>query len=226
MTDANFTRTLQRLKAALGVITDAEVATMLGLTKEAFSQRKGRNSFPDHDLRALAAKRPELGLDVERILDGARLSQRRSSVLKRKVRVPAAPAVDTHYPTGHPLPQDVIDDMVAHGETTYQEGVTRRTLERIERDKSIALRMRVTGTARELAAARQMYFRGVIFGVQYALTEALLKLPRPANKEQASGEHLLGFDAGLALAGPLLEQHEKAIRGWLRRAAGQRGGRR
>lgn len=225
MTDASdFQRALTRLKASLRVPTDGEAAAMLGLSKEALSQRKGRNSFPAHELRDLAARRPDLGLDVEGILGDAPYCQRRPPVRRPKYQQPSGV---THHPvTGLPLPQDFVDDTIAHGETDYHAAYHRRLLERFERDRSTALRMRVTGTVRELAAARQTFFRGVIFGAHFALCDALLKLPAPTNKEQYSGEHLLGFDAGRALAGPLLEQHGKAIRGWLRRAAGQRGGRR
>ena len=59
-----------RLKEALAVREDQDVAAALGMTKAAFSARKTRNSFPETELYALAAKRPDLGLDVDYVLTG------------------------------------------------------------------------------------------------------------------------------------------------------------
>lgn len=225
MTDASgFQRALNRLKASLRVPTDGEAAAMLGLSKGALCQRKGRNSFPAHELRDLAARRPDLGLDVDGILGDARFSRRRLPVRRSRAQ---QPKMDTHHPVlGFPLSPDVIADMDAHGETDYWAGNRRRIKARLDRARETALRMRITATARELAAARQSFLRGVLFGVQHGIAAELLKLARPSNKEQDSGEDLLGFDAGKALAGVLLMEHGKVIRSWLRRAAGQRGGRR
>lgn len=66
----NFDQQLLRLKQALGVTSDQDVAAALGLTKAAFSDRKKRGSFPEEKLYALAAKRPELHLDVLHVLAG------------------------------------------------------------------------------------------------------------------------------------------------------------
>lgn len=49
---------------------DQDVATALGMKKAAFSARKTRGSFPDKELLALIAKRPELGLDYDYITTG------------------------------------------------------------------------------------------------------------------------------------------------------------
>jgi len=64
----NFIAAMQRLKAALHVNKDVEVATALGLSKAAFSERKRHGSFPEKKLRSLAEQRPELHLDVDHIL--------------------------------------------------------------------------------------------------------------------------------------------------------------
>lgn len=49
---------------------DGEVAVALGMTKTAFSERKKRGSFPEKELRALAAEKPEI--DVHYVLTGER----------------------------------------------------------------------------------------------------------------------------------------------------------
>lgn len=67
-----FSYPLTRLKHALRVSKDQEVAEALGLSKTAFSERKKRGAFPDENLRVLAAKRPELGIDVDYVLTGIR----------------------------------------------------------------------------------------------------------------------------------------------------------
>ena len=65
-----FSDSLARLKHGLRVSKDQEVADALGLSKTAFSERKKRGSFPEKELHALAAKRPDLGLDVDYVLSG------------------------------------------------------------------------------------------------------------------------------------------------------------
>ena len=71
-----FDQQLSRLKKVLEVREDQEAATALGMTKAAFSARKTRGSVPEKELRALAQQRPELGIDVEYVLTGGRLTQR------------------------------------------------------------------------------------------------------------------------------------------------------
>lgn len=66
----SFEAALSRLKHALRVSNDTEVASALGMNKTAFAERKRRGSFPDRQLLALAAEKPELGLDVSYILNG------------------------------------------------------------------------------------------------------------------------------------------------------------
>lgn len=67
-----FQKFLLRLKEALGVAADKDVAALLGFESRAFAARKRRNSIPDTELYALSAKRPELNLDVQYILTGER----------------------------------------------------------------------------------------------------------------------------------------------------------
>ncbi|MGB4227734.1 MAG: helix-turn-helix transcriptional regulator [Candidatus Dechloromonas phosphoritropha] len=65
-----FSDSLDRLKFALRVSKDGEVAAALGLSKTAFAERKRRQSFPDKELRSLADTRPDLKLDVDYVLTG------------------------------------------------------------------------------------------------------------------------------------------------------------
>lgn len=65
-----FSEALSRLKYLLHVSKDGEVAEALGLSKTAFSERKRRCSFPADELRALAQRRPDLGIDVNYVLTG------------------------------------------------------------------------------------------------------------------------------------------------------------
>ena len=67
-----FEPVLLRLKEQLGVSTDKEVASILGLGDKAFNARKKRDSFPEDKLLALHAKRPDLNLDIAYILIGER----------------------------------------------------------------------------------------------------------------------------------------------------------
>lgn len=67
----NFLDIANRLKAALSIPTNKELANILGLSETAFSERKKRNSFPVKELEALAGKRPDLNLDIDYILTGS-----------------------------------------------------------------------------------------------------------------------------------------------------------
>ena len=55
-----FQEALARLKFLLRVSKDGEIAEALGLSKQAFSERKKRGAFPERELLALAALRPEI----------------------------------------------------------------------------------------------------------------------------------------------------------------------
>ncbi|PIE42524.1 MAG: hypothetical protein CSA47_00290 [Gammaproteobacteria bacterium] len=66
----NFIDVNNRLKSALSLTMDKDIASTLGLSKSAFAERKKRNSFPKKELELLAKKQPELELDVEYILTG------------------------------------------------------------------------------------------------------------------------------------------------------------
>lgn len=82
MTDVDFfVKALNRLKECLGVSKDKQVAEALGLSDKAFNARKARNTFPEKDLLALSARRPELKLDVTYVLTGERVSDRDQEVL-------------------------------------------------------------------------------------------------------------------------------------------------
>ena len=70
MKSTYFDSQVSRLKQALSAREDQEVASALEMTKAAFSARKKRGSFPEKELYTLAAKRPELGLDVDYVLTG------------------------------------------------------------------------------------------------------------------------------------------------------------
>lgn len=67
----NFLDISNRLKTALSIPTNKELANILGLSETAFSERKKRNAFPVKELEALAGKRPDLNLDIEYILTGS-----------------------------------------------------------------------------------------------------------------------------------------------------------
>jgi hypothetical protein len=65
-----FSDSLARLKHQLRVSKDQEVAALLGIGKTAFSERKKRGSFPEREVIALSAARPDLGIDVAYVLTG------------------------------------------------------------------------------------------------------------------------------------------------------------
>lgn len=68
---SDFEKGLLRLKEQLGVATDKEAADFLGLSDKALNARKRRDSFPTKEVFALAAQRPELGLDPDWIVTGS-----------------------------------------------------------------------------------------------------------------------------------------------------------
>ena len=82
-----FDEQLSRLKTVLGVDEDQDVARALGLTKAALSARKTRGSFPADKLYALAAMRPDLGIDVSHVLRGITTGAAASEAVKN---IPAA----------------------------------------------------------------------------------------------------------------------------------------
>lgn len=73
----SFKEKLLRLKNELKISTDKEIATILDMKPTAFAERKKTDSFPEKELFALKAKRPELDLDVDYILLGARREEPR-----------------------------------------------------------------------------------------------------------------------------------------------------
>lgn len=59
-----------RLKQQLKKTTDKGIAEDLGLSQVAWVGRKKRGNFPEKELYTLAAKRPDLNLDVDYVLTG------------------------------------------------------------------------------------------------------------------------------------------------------------
>lgn len=78
----NFSDCLLRLKKALGVSKDIEIAEQLGLSKTAFAERKRRGAFPDRELRALVLKRPELRIDADYVLTGVSAKTKANQMLQ------------------------------------------------------------------------------------------------------------------------------------------------
>lgn len=76
---SDFEEVLLRLKERLGVASDKGVADLLGMGEKALNARKRRGSFPVDKLKALAADRPDLRLDVKYVLTG------RSDELERRL---------------------------------------------------------------------------------------------------------------------------------------------
>ncbi|ATE60148.1 helix-turn-helix domain-containing protein [Thauera sinica] len=66
----NFDAMMARLKHQLRTVQDKDVALLLGLSPPALAGRKKRGLFPEDKLRALAQRRPDLGIDVEWVLTG------------------------------------------------------------------------------------------------------------------------------------------------------------
>lgn len=66
----SFDAKIGRLKGALQLKEDQEVAELLGMGKAAFSARKIRGSFPEEKLRSLAQQRPDLNIDVDYVITG------------------------------------------------------------------------------------------------------------------------------------------------------------
>lgn len=66
----SFNSILDRLKTALNVNKDSEVAEKLQMTAKAFSLRKSRNSFPDENLIDLIKREPWRNIDLKFILTG------------------------------------------------------------------------------------------------------------------------------------------------------------
>lgn len=78
----SFERTSLRLKEALGVQTDKDLAAQIGMEFSAFNMRKRRGSFPERELLALATERPDLGIDTHYVLTGKRLQDSVSEAIR------------------------------------------------------------------------------------------------------------------------------------------------
>lgn len=77
-----FAEATLRLKQQLKTTQDKEIALALGLSAQAWAGRKKRDNFPEKELRALAQRCPELGIDVEYVLTGGLLSTHQRTALK------------------------------------------------------------------------------------------------------------------------------------------------
>jgi hypothetical protein len=86
----SFEEALLRLKQQLQVRDDKDVAAFLGLSAPAFNMRKKRGNFPETELYALAAKRPDLKLDVGLVLHGDRLTPDQRGALAVTAAYPPA----------------------------------------------------------------------------------------------------------------------------------------
>jgi len=91
-----FLATLNRLKESIDASKDKEVAEALGLSDKALNARKTRNSFPELEVVALLARRPELNLDATYVLTGERVSdwQRNQLALTAKTVLEMEPEGD------------------------------------------------------------------------------------------------------------------------------------
>jgi hypothetical protein len=74
-----FEQAATRLKQQLGQTEDRQIAEALGLSPGAWVKRKARDAFPRTELYALAAKRPDLRLDVEYVLTGVATGAQRAA---------------------------------------------------------------------------------------------------------------------------------------------------
>lgn len=75
----SFDEKLARLKDALALAEDQEVAQLLGLSKSALSERKRRDAFPAEKLFEYIQRHPERDIDGHFILTGERSSSHISS---------------------------------------------------------------------------------------------------------------------------------------------------
>lgn len=77
-----FDMQLLRLKQALGVTDDQAVAEALGMSKQAFADRKRRDAFPADKLYALAVQRPDLKISAQYVLSGTGVAEETSRRLE------------------------------------------------------------------------------------------------------------------------------------------------
>lgn len=73
-----------RLKEQAGISTDKDLAALIGLSPTSFNQRKARGAFPETELLALTAVRPELKIDVNYVLTGVPTAQAVADMLRTK----------------------------------------------------------------------------------------------------------------------------------------------
>lgn len=112
-----------RLKQVLGVTKDKEVAEYLDLSPVAWAGRKRRGLFPETELYALLAKRPDLQIDVHYVLTGQRVGGAAGDQLQRMHKLSAgltpdlqrlaAEASAKHAATPRPAAPDRDQDFLA-----------------------------------------------------------------------------------------------------------------
>jgi len=102
-----FEQALLRLKSQVGVATDKEMAELLGLSEKALNARKRRGAFPTDKVRALAQQRPDLSIDVDHVLSGTALREKRQNAAGQVMYqgteivhlMTGEPESRPHYPT-------------------------------------------------------------------------------------------------------------------------------
>lgn len=100
-----------RLKQALGLEMDKDVADALGMTKRSWAGRKVSGKFPEKELRALAQRRPELGIDVDYVLTGLKGDEIQSAVSGISERIRSMRGVRS------------VEDMAAEADVTPDKWV-------------------------------------------------------------------------------------------------------
>ncbi len=219
---STFDERLMRLKRATGLLKDREIAEALGLSKAAFADRKKRESFPDDRLFALAAKRPDLRLDVGHILNGEPLngeplSDKARKFNPRKGRArgrPAAPRATGCFDANLlEWPYEQLNDeeinavrMYLGGEPETVNGRVPCALVRIALRKArgrkatdaLAQRLDEPDVARLRALLRR---QGFIYGVMVQLANLAIAEPLPAVDLDGVPAHDLAWVAeGVELA--------------------------
>lgn len=67
---SHFEQALNRLKIALDVKADSDIALILKMPQSTFASQKSRNSFPERALRSLILRQPWQEIDFEYIITG------------------------------------------------------------------------------------------------------------------------------------------------------------
>jgi len=84
----NFAEIIERIKKIKGIHDDHEVASLLGFTKSAFSERKRRNSIPRDRLEVFCERE---NINIDWLLTGEGLTYRQKA--EKPLRVAEEPAI-------------------------------------------------------------------------------------------------------------------------------------